>query len=620
MSDASSLKVLLVDDEPSLCEVAKVFLEDLFKYEVSVCSSANMAKALLLSQQFDAVVCDYQMPVEDGISLLKWLRQSGLEVPFILFTGKGREEVAIQALNEGADFYLQKGAEPRVQFIELGNMIKKAAERSCAQKALRDSERKYRLLAENVKDVIFELDIDTLRFTYISPSIMNLRGMTPEEAMQESAVDAIDQESSERLMAEMRRRLQNFHEHPELMQPYRTVVKQKRKDGNLIDVEVTASIVLDQNGKPCRVIGVSRDISDRIRVERELRESNRRLQTLMSNLPGMAYRCRNDPYWTMEFVSEGCLPLTGYTSSDLIHNNKVAYADLILPEDLDMVWTKVQEAIQQNVPFFILYRIRRADGKIRWVREQGRGILSENGEVVALEGFIQDITEEREALNKLALANKKLNLLGSITRHDSYNILTVIRGQAELGKMRSSEKSTMELFRSIDRQAVNLQKVFDFANMYQELYSQEPVWLNLREIIEKATSELVENAKIRVLNEVSGYEVCADTMLVKVIYNLIDNTLRHGVRASKAVFYCVIENEELRLIYEDDGLGIPESDKERIFQRGVGQNLGFGLFLSREILSITDIAIKENGVPGKGVRFIITVPAARYRRIEAKKG
>jgi diguanylate cyclase (GGDEF)-like protein/PAS domain S-box-containing protein len=124
-----------------------------------------------------------------------------------------------------------------------------------------------------------------------------------------------------------------------------------------------------------------------------LRESRRTLATLMHNLPGAAYRCRNDPEWSMEFISEGVRELTGYAPEDFVRDRRVNYAQLIHPEDRDRVWREVQAALAQKQPFQLLYRIVTADGRTRWVWEQGEGVWSPAGELLRLEGFVTDITE-----------------------------------------------------------------------------------------------------------------------------------------------------------------------------------------------------------------------------------
>ena len=137
-------RILYVDDEPALLEIAKVFLEQGRQFSVDIITSAPAALALLDSKDYDAIIADYQMPEMDGIELLKAVRTSGNAIPFILFTGRGREEVVIQALNEGADFYLQKGGDPRAQFAELSNKIRYAVKRRSAEEALMRDEEELR--------------------------------------------------------------------------------------------------------------------------------------------------------------------------------------------------------------------------------------------------------------------------------------------------------------------------------------------------------------------------------------------------------------------------------------------------------------------------------------------
>lgn len=150
-----------------------------------------------------------------------------------------------------------------------------------------------------------------------------------------------------------------------------------------------------------------RDITERKRAEAALHESQRAISTLLSNLPGMVYRCRNDKDWTVEFASEGCLGLTGYQPSDLT-GRKVSYGqDLIHPDDQESVWSDVQAAVREKRSFHLVYRIITADKKEKWVSEQGMGIFSSDGNLVALEGFITDISERRQAEEELRKSEAK---------------------------------------------------------------------------------------------------------------------------------------------------------------------------------------------------------------------
>lgn len=148
---------------------------------------------------------------------------------------------------------------------------------------------------------------------------------------------------------------------------------------------------------PVRVVVAHQDITERKRTEQALRESQRTLATLMSNLPGMAYRCEPDESLTMRFVSEGCTELTGYRPEDLVDNRQVAYADLIHPGDREAVQYARQAALRAGMPYRLIYRLRTASGEERWVWEQGRGVPGAGGRIEAAEGIIADITKRKLA-------------------------------------------------------------------------------------------------------------------------------------------------------------------------------------------------------------------------------
>lgn len=137
------------------------------------------------------------------------------------------------------------------------------------------------------------------------------------------------------------------------------------------------------------------------------RDSERMLLTLMGNLPGMVYRCRNDERWTMQIVSEGCFELTGFHSDDLVDNLKVAYGDLILDEFREYVWESVQRAVGHHTPYEITYAIRCSDGEEKWVWERGRGVYSPEGRLLFLEGFISDISRLRDAEEALRTSEER---------------------------------------------------------------------------------------------------------------------------------------------------------------------------------------------------------------------
>lgn len=162
--------------------------------------------------------------------------------------------------------------------------------------------------------------------------------------------------------------------------------------------------------KPHRVYTTLEDITERLSIENDLKETNRQLSTLLANLPGMSYRCENAPDWPMSFISEGCLALTGYPPTELQKNNPT-YGELILPEDRRYVWDSVQNALEVHHPFELQYRIKTAGGKVKWVWERGRGVFDEQGKILFLEGFITDITERKQAEEALEKSEEKFRTL-----------------------------------------------------------------------------------------------------------------------------------------------------------------------------------------------------------------
>ncbi len=151
-------RILYIDDEPSLLEIAKLFLERSNDFSVDIDTSAEHALHTIGTQTYHAIVSDFQMPDMDGIDLLKAVRGNHGNIPFILFTGRGREEVVIEAINNGVDFYLQKGGDPKAQFAELEHKIRQAIARRQAENSLNESEKRLADIINFLPDATFAID------------------------------------------------------------------------------------------------------------------------------------------------------------------------------------------------------------------------------------------------------------------------------------------------------------------------------------------------------------------------------------------------------------------------------------------------------------------------------
>lgn len=428
------ISLLYIDDEKLFLEVSKLFLERDGNFIVDTISSPLEALKAIRSKQYDAIISDYEMPGMDGIELLKQIRSEFKDIPFILFTGRGREDVVIAAINNGADFYIQKGGEPNTQFAELIYQIKRAVakrkadeeilrkneelqaayeeivsveeelrtnynELTLSKQALEISEKRYSITLEAIKDGLWDFNIGTGEL-FLSPQFYQMCGyeygiFPPNLEYWFSLIHPDDQERVRSL----------FYKTIEIGEYFNTEYRVRRSDSTFFWILARGKVIeWDAEGKPLRIVGTHTDITSRKEIEEKLEEKSRVLQTLTDNLPGMVYRCKNDSDWTMEVISDGVFPLTGYQKEEMLFNRDVSYGSIIHQEDQKMVWDFVEEGIIKNKPFQLKYRIVCKDGSIKWVWEQGRGIF-QNEELVSIEGYIADITSEivtQKALEKLA--------------------------------------------------------------------------------------------------------------------------------------------------------------------------------------------------------------------------
>jgi len=252
------------------------------------------------------------------------------------------------------------------------------------------------------------------------------------------------------------------------------------------------------------------------------------------------------------------------------------------------------------------------NGERVWISWTNRAIYNEKGDFVELLSVGNDITDRKKAEEALFAANRKLNLLSDVTRHDVLNQLNVLSGYLGLVRDEMSDADTAALLSRACDSAGNIRRLIAFTKDYQEIGVRSPRWHEIEPIVARAASTVdLEGIDLGV--EVRDLQVYADPLLEKVFYALLDNALRHGERVSRIQVSCRPEGRDLALVMEDDGVGVPADEKERIFARGTGRNTGYGLFMSREILSITGLSIRETGTFGKGARFEIRVPEGAFR-------
>ncbi|MCU0592566.1 MAG: PAS domain S-box protein [Desulfobacterales bacterium] len=288
----------------------------------------------------------------------------------------------------------------------------------------------YRSLFEDNHAVMLLIDPETAAIRDANSTACTYYGWSREELTQ-FRIDEINTLSREDVFAQM--------ELARSEQRRNFFFKHRRADGSIRDVEVYSG-PLTVKGQTL-LYSIVHDVTDRVLAQQQLTESERRLSTLMANLPGMAYRCLNDDFWTMKFVSDGCFALTGFPPNHLLESRRTNYAELIHPEDRPAVRERVQYGLDRRAQFNMTYRIRCADGNEKWVMEIGQGVFTDSGELLAIEGFITDISErikaEREK-SKLENQNRQLQKAESLGRmagaiaHRFNNLLGVVLGNLEM--------------------------------------------------------------------------------------------------------------------------------------------------------------------------------------------
>ena len=223
-----------------------------------------------------------------------------------------------------------------------------------------------------------------------------------------------------------------------------------------------------------------------------------------------------------------------------------------------------------------------------------------------------EIQERKRFEAAIQLANRKLNTLSSITRHDILNQITAIIMYVSLADEMVTDPQIRDHLNKIEGITQLIQKQIRFTRDYQNIGTSAPSWQDLSGIIDGAVKEM-DLGIIRIEMALLNLEIYADLLLGKVFFNLVDNSIRHGEHVSLIRVSYRVAGEDLIIIYEDNGIGIPENIKDKIFKREYYRNTGYGLFLSQEILSITGSTIRETGVPGTGARFEILVPKGMFR-------
>jgi diguanylate cyclase (GGDEF)-like protein/PAS domain S-box-containing protein len=395
MNELSLMKVLIIDDNPLDLSLLTNMVRQSSELEVVAMGSSSEALRWCKSNEVDLVIVDCLMPAPNGLEFVYLFRKirGNADIPIVMVTASEEREVKYQALEIGVNFFVRKPIDSIEFYVIINNAIsmrlnqKRVYER---ERQLAESEEKFRLLTDKLPNMV--AIIKKRKVIYANEKLVNTLGISKEDLYRKDI-----QETVKRFIAPTS--METVNSMVEMINAGADIIPQELQivipDGSLLNILVSVSWF--QYGGQQAVMCIATDITKLKESERIIRESQRRLSTLINNLPGIAYRCKNDLNWTMEYISEGCIEILGCKPEEIINNAQLSYNDFIVERDKEKVWEAVQRAINSRLPYVIEYQITDKQGQVKWVWEKGTGVYDDKGQIIALEGFISDITERKMA-------------------------------------------------------------------------------------------------------------------------------------------------------------------------------------------------------------------------------
>ncbi|MDH5787800.1 MAG: PAS domain S-box protein, partial [Candidatus Bathyarchaeota archaeon] len=344
---------------------------------------------------------------------------------------------------------------------------------------------------------------------------------------------------------------------------------------------------------------------------REIRESQEKFERLFMNNPEAAVHL--DSSFHILNINPRFIRLFGY-SLDEIKGKHIN--DVIVPKD------KMEEAVafDERASKGEIYHEdtirKRKDVSLVPVAFSCAPIIAEN-QVTGHIAVYKDISqlkkaeeELRQASEKLAKTNEKLRVVGGLTRHDARNKLSVITGNVYLAKKKlAGYDEVLNNLKEMELAVAQMIGIFDFAKAYEMLGVEELRYTDVEKMVDEAVSLFSDLKGVKVINNCRGLTVLADSLLRQLFYNLVGNSLKYGEKIKTVtVYYEEIDKDKLKLVYEDDGVGIAETEKKKLFQEGYGRGTGYGLHLIRKMCDGYGWNIQETGKEGEGAQFTITIP------------
>lgn len=506
---------------------------------------------------------------------------------------------SMKAIGESGDITRQVVVRGDDEILSLATTLNSMFEEIAkAHQQTQESEYRFRMLAETSVAGIF---VYRQKILYANPAAELQTGYTREELVMMDFWEFVHPEFREMLKDVVQKRLRGDDVPP------RIEFKIIRKNGEERWIDASGTL-FRYEGQPA-LFSVRIDITRRKLSEEALRENEEKLRALLNNTPDIVFSA--DLNGMLTYISPQ-VEKYGFSASKLVGESLFS---IIFPDDRQVLGENFKKAEEDGHGFSASFRILDKGQNVYWFEVNSTVIPDQSGTCTGLQGILRDITERRKALDAITLANRKLNLMYEITRHDILNRIAILFGLVDMTKASPFPEERGQFLDEIRDAGDAIYRQIILTKDYQEVGVKSPKWNPMKEIIYKVIPNF-STTGVKIISDIENFEVYADPLIEKVVYNIVDNAIRYGKKITKVSFSVQVSDTGLELLCEDDGIGIEYGLKEKIFERGFGNNTGLGLFLCREILAITGITIRETGEPGKGARFNLTFPKGTYRFVD----
>ncbi len=529
----------------------------------------------------------YEKP-EQRNTMLEAIKQHGAVADFMVGL-KRKDGTAIEALMNVSQVHIGGN-----DFLQ--TTVQDITERKRTEKRIRESEEKFRTLAEESPNMIFVNAKG--RVVYANRKSEELMGYTREEFYSSdfNYLCIIAPEFRELIKEDYEKHMKG--EESSLLE-YRLITK----DGRILDAILESKLVTYEGERA--ILGIVTDITDLKKAEKALRQGEEKFKSLFTRSPeAMAYL---DPRFEILEINPRFTELFGYTREEAWGKN---LDSLIVPTDK---MAEAEELDKRAIEGYIYHDTTRKTkhGSFVPVSVSAAPIVVQ-GTVTGYVAVYKDISARVHAEEALTIMNEKLRVIGGLTRHDARNRLTLVTTNAYLAKecLRGNDEAEGYL-EKIEAAVNDVVGIFDFAKIYEMLGSEKPTYIDVEKAVNEATLLFPALETIKVVNDCHGLSVLADSLLRQAFYNLIDDSLKYAQSLTQIKVSCErASNDQLRLIYEDNGVGIPFDKKARLFQKGytTGKGSGYGLYLIQKMMEIYGWTIQETGEPGKGAQFVMKIP------------